>query len=89
VFELFRGSGRKLQEQVQRLTHELDQLRVDVINRLQQVEEECARIQFERMLRGIHGAVDLAFASAYRLRLLLGRAFVRWLRLCRAARRQA
>src|SRR6516162_5333608 len=56
----FRGFSGKLQEQVQQLTRELDQLRSDVTNRLQQVEEECTRIRFGRMATAIGEAAQLA-----------------------------
>ncbi len=60
MLELFRGSGRQLQEQVQQLARELVQLHGDVNKRLQQVEQECARIRLQRMLREIHKAAELA-----------------------------
>ena len=63
MLELFHRSGHKSQEQVQQLAHEVDHLRGDLTVRLQQVEEECARIPLQRMLRGIHNAAELAVQS--------------------------
>jgi hypothetical protein len=60
MLRLFRGSGRQLQQDVQQLTHDLNQLRADVTDRLQQVEEECARIRFGRMASAISEAAELA-----------------------------
>jgi hypothetical protein len=58
MLELLRGSDRKLREQIQQLDDELRKLRSDLTNRLQQVEQEWARIQFGRMLSSIHEAAD-------------------------------
>jgi hypothetical protein len=88
MFELFRGSARKLQEQIHQLAHELNQLRGDVTNRLQQVEEEYARIRLQRTLHGIHEAVDLAIRIGVPAALAIGKV-LRQLRLYRAARREA
>ncbi len=60
MLKLFRTSSRRLQQHVQQLTDELHELRGDLNNRLQQVEEECARIRLQRMLGGIHVAAELA-----------------------------
>src|SRR5260370_32969607 len=63
MLELFRPSGRQLQEQVQQLARELVQLRTDMDTRVQQVEAEFARLRLQRMLREIHAAVVIAVKS--------------------------
>jgi hypothetical protein len=63
MLELFRPSGRQLQEQVQQLARELMQLRTDMDTRVQQVEAEFARLRLQRMLREIHAAVVIAVKS--------------------------
>lgn len=60
MLELFHGSSRQLREQVQQLARELDELRTNMHVRVQQVEEECARIRLQRMLREVHKATHLA-----------------------------
>jgi hypothetical protein len=70
--ELFRGSGGQLREEVQQLARELVQLWMDVGMLLHQVEEECARIRFQRMLREIHKAAELAVRHAAALAIEKG-----------------
>ncbi len=60
MLEMFRGSRRQLREQVHQLAHELIQLRGEMRVRVQQVEEERARIRLQRMLREVNKAVHLA-----------------------------
>jgi hypothetical protein len=72
MLELFRRSGRKLPEQVQQLSYELNQLRGDVTKRLQQLEQECARIQLGRMLSAIHEAAELAVRQGVPAALAIG-----------------
>jgi hypothetical protein len=60
MLEIFRGSDRRLQEQVQQLARELFRLRSDMNTRVQQVEAECARIGLQRVLREIHKTAELA-----------------------------
>jgi hypothetical protein len=60
MLERFRSSGLNLQEQVYQPAHELDKLHGDVTNRLQQVEQEYARIRLQRILDGIHEAAELS-----------------------------
>jgi hypothetical protein len=72
MLRLFGGSNRQLQRDVQQLAHEFNQLRGDVTNRLQQVEDECTRIRFGRMLSAIHEAADLAVRLGVPAALALG-----------------
>jgi hypothetical protein len=86
---LFRGSGRKLQKHVQQVANEVHQLRADLTNRLPQVEEECAGMRLQRMIRGIHEIAELAIRQGLPLLSRLGQAFVRRLRRFRPARVEA
>lgn len=72
MFAFFCGSGRQLQQHVQQMADDLHQLRGDLTNRLQQVEQECAGMRLGRMLRVIHEAAELAIRQGLPAALAIG-----------------
>jgi hypothetical protein len=73
MLKFFRTSSRYLQRHVQELTDDLHELRGDLTNRLQQVEQGCVRIWLERMLCGIHEAAELAIRRGLPAALAIGK----------------